>query len=192
MRETPLRAKKKGCRYDVRPVLLPGETILWEGAPNPGFRLRGTEILQCIFGLPFLLGGVIALIDGLRFLDEPGNSPLGLAIFVTLFVGLGGYVVFVPLFGAFKTARHVRYALSTQAAYIVRDWPVQRVEVYPILPANAPELQQGRRTDTVWLHTRNEEDAEGDIFKTRIGFQYINNAADVVQLIQTIRTGDAR
>lgn len=98
----------------------------------------------------------------------------------------------MPLFDAYKAARHVRYALSTQAAYIVRDWPVQSVEVYPILPATAPELKRGRRTDTVWLHTRNEEGAEGAIFKTRIGFQYINNAADVVQLIQAIRTGDAR
>ena len=144
-----------------------------------------------ILGLPFFGIGLIILILGPELVERPADI-LGIAIFVAGFGGIGGYLVFEPIIKAVITVRHVRYALSTHAAFIVRDWPVQRIEVYPILPATVPELKQGWRTDTVWSYTLKKEDADGDITRTRIGFQYVANGADVLSLIQGIRTGDTR
>lgn len=181
-------AAEQDRRYDFRRVLLPGETILWEGAPEPGFRLRGKAILQIIFGLPFLAAGVIILLVSPVLIEDPGEI-IGLAVFITGFGGAGGYLVFQPIFEAYTTVRHSRYALSTRAAFIARDWPVRRLEVYPILPSSDIELNRGRKVDTVWFHTRKEDGSEGDIAKTRIGFQYIANGARVFRLIQSIQTG---
>ena len=189
MTEPPRTAEGQNARHDVRRMLLPDETLLWEGAPEAGFRLRGREILQIIFGLPFLAVGVIILLISPELLEVPAET-IGLTIFITGFGGFGGYMVFQPIFEAYTTARHIRYALSTRAAFVVRDWPIRRLEVYPIQPSSEIKLKQGGKVDTVWFHLRWETDSEGGIAEDRIGFQYITNGAHLFRMIQGIQTGD--
>jgi hypothetical protein len=169
--------------------LLTDERLLWEGAPEPDFRLRGREIFQIVSGLPILAIGVICLLLGIEALLSPTDPPLLFAIFATAFGGVGGYMVFQPIFGAYTTARHIRYALSTRAAFVVRDWPIRRLEVYPILPSSEITLKRGGKVDTVSFHVRCETGSEGDVAEERIGFQHITNGAHVFRMIQSLQTG---
>jgi hypothetical protein len=179
--------KSRDVRSDVEGLLRPGERILWSGAPMPGFRLRGAAVVWIILGLPFLCIGLILLVIGPGLIERPVDI-IGIVIFVAGFGGFGGYVVFDPILKARITARHVRYALTTAAAIIAKDWPVRRTEVFPILPSSEVTLEDGRTTATVWFHTRKESGAEGDIVSHRSGFEYIPDGESVFRLIRAIQT----
>jgi hypothetical protein len=174
----------------------PDETLLWQGAPVPGFHQRGKALFLMIFGLPFLIIGVAIFFFGLnRLTQAPTVSDAGLAVFFTAFGlpfgGLGGFLVFGPILEARTDARHLRYALTNRAAYIWRAWPVEKVSVYPILPQTALDLEKGKRADTVWLHARVERDSEGSLATVYIGFRNISDGEKVYRLIREIQTGEA-
>jgi hypothetical protein len=173
----------------------PGEALLWEGTPVPGFHQRGKALFLMIFGLPFLVIGIAAFFAGLHQLSQAADlSQAGLAVFLTAFslpfAGIGGFLVFGPIFEARTDARHLRYALTNRAAYIWRAWPVEKVEVYPILPQTALELEKGKGADTVWLHARVERDSEGGLATVHIGFRNIAEGEKVFRLIREIQTGE--
>lgn len=175
----------------------PDERLLWQGAPLPGFHQRGKALFLMIFGLPFLVIGIAIFFFGLHRLIHAANvSDAGLAVFFTAFAlpfgGIGAFLVFGPLVEARTAARHVRYALSTRAAYVSRAWPLPRLEVYPIRPDTALALETGRRAETVWLHARLERDSDGDLGTVRAGFENIAEGAAVMNLIRQIQEGTLR
>jgi hypothetical protein len=98
-------------------------------------------------------------------------------------------LVIAPLIAAHVTARHVRYALTNRCAFVLRDWPVNRIEIYPILPASEVSLRKGRKADTLWFHTRTEDASDPTI--TPIGFEHIPDGPQVLALVQSIQTGVA-
>ncbi|MBN8633126.1 MAG: hypothetical protein J0L76_20010 [Rhodobacterales bacterium] len=176
--------------------LRPGETILWEGAPAPGFHQRGKRLFLMVFGLPFLLIGVAVFFLGLQRLTQAAStSDAGLAVFFAAFglpfLGLGGFLVFGPFVEARTAHRYIRYALSTRAAYVLRSGPFPSLKVYPILPATALELEPGRLAGTVWLHARMERDSDGDLGTTKAGFENIVEAEKVFLMIRNLQ-GDAQ
>ena len=136
---------------DFPPPLRPDETLLWEGSPVPGLHQRGQAIFLMIFGL--------AVPDHRRralLLRRSGNFPraatvsdAGLALFVTAFGlpfgGIGAFLVFGPIIEARTAHRDVRYALTTRAAYVIRQGRFPSLKVYPILPSTALELEPGKR-----------------------------------------------
>lgn len=172
--------------------LRPGETLLWEGTPAPGFHQRGKRLFLMVFGLPFLLIGIAVFFLGLHRLTEAASpSDAGLAVFFAAFglpfLGLGGFLVFGPFVEARTASRYIRYALSTRAAYVLRTGPFPSLKVYPILPATALELEPGRLAGTVWLHARLERDSDGDIGTTKSGFENIAEAEKVFLMIRDIQ-----
>lgn len=170
----------------------PGETLLWEGTPVPGFHQRGKAIFLMIFGLPFLIIGVAIFFFGLHQLTQAATaSDAGLALFFTAFGipfgGIGGFLVFGPFIEARTAARHVRYALTNRAAYVARSSFGRKLSVYPILPTTALELEHGDRASSVWIHARLERDSDGDLGTTKAGFENIAEGEKVYHLIRDLQ-----
>ena len=145
-----------------------------------------------IFGLPFLIIGVALFFFGLhRLTQAPTTSDAGLALFLTAFAlpfgGLGAFLVFGPLIQSRTASRDIRYALSTRAAYVLRQGRFPSLKVYPILPSTALELEPGSRASTVWLHARLERDSDGDLGITKAGFENIAEGERVFAMIRDLQ-----
>lgn len=172
--------------------LRPDETVLWEGAPVPGFHQRGQSIFLMIFGLPFLAIGVSLFFYGLLQLPRSATlSDAGLALFLTAFSlpfgGMGAFLVFGPIIEARTAHRDIRYALTTRAAYVIRQGRFPSLKVYPILPSTPLELEPGKRASIVWVHSRLERDSDGDLGTTKAGFENIAEAEKVFLMIRELQ-----
>jgi hypothetical protein len=172
--------------------LRPDETLLWEGAPVPGWHQRGKSLFLMAFGAPFLVIGVALMIHSFAQLPKAATlSDAGLALFLLAFSvpfsGIGAFLVFGPFIDARSAARDVRYALTTRAAYVQRLRPFPSLRVYPILPTTALELERGKRADTVWVHARQERDSDGDLGTTKAGFENIAEGEKVFNLIRNLQ-----
>jgi hypothetical protein len=170
----------------------PGETLLWEGAPVPGWHQRGKSLFLMAFGAPFLVMGVALMIHAFAQLPKATTlSDAGLALFLLAFSvpfgGIGAFLVFGPFIDARSSARDVRYTLTNRAAYIARSGIITSLKVYPILPSTALELERGKRADTIWLHARLERDSDGDLGTTKAGFENIAEGEKVYQLIRDVQ-----
>lgn len=172
--------------------LRPGETLLWEGAPVPGFHQRRLTVFLMIFGLPFLTIGVALFFYGLVQLHTAATmSNAGLALFTAAFAltfgCFGAFLVFGPIIEARTASRDVRYVLTTRAAYVQRTGRFPSLKVYPILPSTALELERGTRASTVWLHARLERDSDGDLGTTKAGFENIAEGEKVFGMIRDLQ-----
>ena len=179
----------------LAPLLRPGERILWQGAPVPGFHQPGKRIFLMIFGLPFLLGGLALFVAALQPGDAVGTSEWGLSVFLALFglafAVMGAFLTLGPVIEARHNASRIRYALTTRAAYILSRLVTDRVQVFPIFPATPLDLNLGPRMGTVWFHARRERDSDGDPTTERAGFKDIADARDVYHLIRQMQEGAA-
>lgn len=172
--------------------LRPGETILWKGTPVPGLHHPGKTAFLVAFGLPFLMIGAGLLLYGATHMPAaPTANDAGLALVTALFSlpfgGIGAFLVFGPFIEARTNARHIRYTLTTRAAYVARSGRFPSLKVYPILPHTALELEPGKRASTIWLHARLERDSEGDIGTTKAGFENIAEADKVFAMIRDLQ-----
>ena len=173
--------------------LRPGETILWEGAPVPGFHRRRLTFFMMLFGLPFLVIGVSLFGYSLLLYPRSDNLPDGGNALVTTafslpFAAFGGFLTLGPIIEARATARDIRYVLTTRAAYVIRQGQFPFVRVYPITPTTALELEYGSRAATVWVHSRREWDSDGDLGTTKAGFENIAEAEAVFALIRDLQS----
>lgn len=172
--------------------LRPSETILWEGAPVPGFHQRRLTFFMMLFGLPFLVVGVALFFYSLLLYPQANTVPDGgnalvATAFSLPFAAFGGFLTLGPIIEARATARDIRYVLTTRAAYVIRQGQFPFVRVYPILPHTALELEYGSRARTVWVHSRRERDSEGDLGTTKAGFENIAEADKVFAMIRDLQ-----
>jgi hypothetical protein len=173
------------------PLLRPGETLLWQGAPQPGFHQPGKRLLLMVFGLPFLLGGLALFGTALLQPVVPGTSEWGfslfLAAFALVFAGIGAFLTLGPVIEARHNATRLRYALTTRAAYILTRLVTDRVQVFPILTSTPIDIDLGQKVGTVWFHARQQRDSEGDTYVERAGFQNIADASHVFHLLRSLQ-----
>lgn len=175
--------------------LRPDERLLWEGAPLPGVHGKAKIVALALFGLPFLAAGLAMLVSGLRNMSaahDLGGMGLGffMAVFALPFIGIGATMVVGQWFAAAQAHRKIRYALSTRAAFVAKDYWRRSLASYPILPATDVELEKGASADNVWFHSREERDSDGDRTVTRVGFENIADGDAVFRLIRQIQAGD--
>jgi hypothetical protein len=171
--------------------LQPGERILWEGAPLPGIRNRGRLVFLSLFGLPFLLGGIFGTVVALRHIFWLGEVGIGLfALAISAAVAILGYALVVHQWTEAATAhRTTRYVITTRCAYIARQAAKRSLQCYPILPATAIEVEHCRGYDNVWFHVRREDDNDGSLTTTRIGFEGIGDGTEAYRHLRSIQTG---
>lgn len=175
----------------LAPLLRPGERLLWQGAPRPGFHQPGQRLFLMAFGLPFLLGGLALFVAALQPAPTPGTSDWGLSLFLAaialVFAGIGAFLTFGPVIEARHKATRFRYALTDRAAYILSRLVTDRVQVFPLLPSTPLDLDLGPKGGTVWFHARQERDSDGDRTTTRAGFENIAEAQHVYHLIRQMQ-----
>ncbi len=172
--------------------LRPDETLLWEGAPVPGFHRRRLTFFLMLFGLPFLVIGVSLFFYSLLLYPQAATVPDGGNALVTTafslpFAAFGAFLVFGPIIETRTAHRNVRYVLSNRAAYVIRQGRFPSLKVYPILPDTALELERGKRASTVWVHARQERDSDGDLGTTKAGFENIAEAEKVFLMIRDLQ-----
>jgi hypothetical protein len=177
---------------EILALLRPGETVIWQGTPVPGFHHRGMTLFMMVFGVPFLLIGVASFYFGV--LEFPKSETLNDAWLAALtvafglpFGAFGALFVFGPLVEARSNARNVRYTLTTRAAYVLRKGRSPSLKVYPILHSSTLELEPGRRASTVWLHALLDRDSEGDLGVTKAGFENIAVGEKVFRMIRELQ-----
>ncbi|MEE4347826.1 MAG: hypothetical protein V2I53_13600, partial [Paracoccaceae bacterium] len=117
---------------------------------------------------------------------------VGLALFLILFslpfAAAGIFLVAVPSLKARYAPRYVRYALSTQRAYIAESWWSRQMKTYPILPrARVDLLHDG--LDTVVLHYGAERDSDGDPVTVTARFEQLADGQRLYHLIRQIQSG---
>lgn len=172
---------------------LPGEQLVWEGAPVPGFHSLPMQIFMTLFGVPFFAAGAGLTFGGLFFafqgksMTDSGGSLLA-AVFGMPFLAVGVFLVFGQWVIAALAPRRVRYALSTRAGYIAKRYWGREMSIYPILPISGFELKEGRLAQSVWFHSRKEEDSEGSMLTHRAGFENIADGYKVLGLLRQVQS----
>jgi hypothetical protein len=123
----------------------------------------------------------------------PPTSDARLAVLVIAFglpfIAIGGFLFFGPVQEALLAPRHLRYALTSRAAYIFRSTLSQKLEVYPITATTSLELEKGKGADSVWFHARLEKGPDGPS-TAHVGFRNIADGERVFQLIRGIQESD--
>ena len=169
----------------------PGETLLWQGAPLPGVPNKARLIALAIFGIPFLIFGILGTLAGLQNIFWKGQIGLGLFILaIALVLGaLGATLVFWQWVVAARAHRTIRYALTNRCAYSARIGPKQAVDTYPILANAETTLEHRNGYDNLGFHLRHERDSDGAPTTTKIGFEGIADGLTPYKLIRSIQAG---
>ena len=169
---------------------VPGETLLWEGHPEPRSGFSPGMLGLAIFGLPFLVVGVglsggalLAFLGFSNSLVEAAGS-LFLFFFGLPFAGAGIGMVFGPWYAARNAHRYIRYALSDRRAYIASNWWSRKMEVLAIAPDAPVSIEAGQ---SVFFQSTRSLDSDGDTVTKRRGFEHIADAPKVYRLIRQIQ-----
>lgn len=170
----------------------PGETLIWEGAPQGRARPTPGMIAAAVFGLPFLLAGLGISIGGLFFgvgADLGWGTAGGLFMFLfgLPFIGVGAGLVLAPWYMQARAHRNVRYALTDRRAYIASQWWNRTMEVLTIAPDSPVTIDAGR---SVFFHTIVGTDSDGDRTTERKGFENVADAMEVYRLIRDIQASE--
>ena len=99
--------------------LAKGETPLWQGHPSHTGKAPGTTRIFAVFGWAFLVMFAFLALISWANRDEIGNMGSVLGIFLGLTGGLGAVFAFVLPARARRALAATRYAVTTQAAYIL-------------------------------------------------------------------------
>mgnify|MGYP001765373931 CR=1 FL=1 len=172
---------------------LPGETLLWQGAPLPGIHRWAPHLLYMLLGVPFFAAGLWLTYHTARFgLLEAATVLDRLGAFVGFcfglpFLGIGLFCLLGHWVMAALAPRRVRYALSSRAAYIARRFWGRALSVYPIQNSGELEVKTSGRAGSVWFHSQSLDDSDGEHKTFRAGFENIAEAEQVLRLLRQIQ-----
>lgn len=174
----------------------PGETLLWQGAPAPGFRNLLQNIFFTAFGIPFLGAGLFVSGMGLGYLFgfAEGWTPWHLALGVIMaafgmpFIAVGIGLVFGPWLHEYLRPMRIRYALTDRNGYIASRMWKRTMDVLPIRPDGRIETEQhSDGTMSIWFHMETFKDSDGDTQTTKKGFEALSDGQEVFQTIRKLQ-----
>ena len=174
--------------------LRPGETLKWEGQPVSGIGdWRAYDWLERIFSaalgsLGLLIGREALLEAGARLSNGELFYGLLIAALALPFIPAGIYLVFLQWFVILFAYKHTQYALTDEAAYVMRRWPRTTVKVYPINSETVIELVKGRRSCSVWVLVFKKSDRDGGFTVEKEGFENIADGEHVFGIIRDCQT----
>lgn len=162
-------------------ILDPGETIVWQGRPVPQLRLEFRSPFEPLFFTFFTGFSVFWMVMASR----AGGLfwTFGLLFFV-----VGAY----SLFGQHFWKRHIRartfYTLTNRRALIATVvLGKRRLKSYPIRKDTVVELADGW-PGSVFFATEVTKDNDGDVTRTPIGFELVEECRSVYARIREIQS----
>ena len=175
----------------------PGERILWTGQPEQGLRFTRQRLFGSFLGL-FVLGFALFWTAGASGgLWMPGGPKLEgslgwffiiFPLFGLPFIAIGLYATIGHFFHDARIRGRTRYALTNRRALIAVASATRKLTSWPIRPETVIDYQPGQPA-TIHLATDVSRDSDGDITRTRVGFDLIADGAQVYRLIRDIQTG---
>ena len=123
----------------IRPYLLQGETVLWEGRPDVGsFSMRGAWYV-----VPFSLlwGGFAIFWEASVILS---HAPLFFVLWGVPFLFIGLYLIFGRILVARREARNTTYAITDHRVLIVGGAFRRSVVELDLMNMPGVELNEGR------------------------------------------------
>lgn len=176
----------------------PGETLLWEGSPAPGFRNYLQNVFFTAFGIPFLGAGIVVIGIGLGSLSGLSGtwnlSTVALGVFLIAFgipfVVVGAGMVFGSWVHDYLRPTRIRYALTNRNGYVASRMWKRSLDVLPIRKDSRIEIEENRDgTITIWFHFEQGLDSDGDRQITRKGFETLTDGHEVYRRIRNLQTG---
>lgn len=169
----------------------PGETLIWEGRPAPGFRNILQSLFLTAFGTPFLGAGLVTSGMGLGYLFGLVEAwHVGLGIILTAFgipfIAVGAGMVFGPWLHEYLRPTRVRYALTDRNGYVASRMWKRTMDVLPIRKSTRIETEEHRDgTMSVWFHFEHRLDSNGDRQTDRKGFECLRDGHEVYRLLRS-------
>ena len=172
----------------------PGETLLWQGAPQPDNRIRLSQILFAMLGLPFLLAGVASAVSGLSaFGSMRSVSDFGLGLFLACFsvpfLGAGLAALCGPHLATRLAHKRVRYGITDHRIYIATRWWQPKLTTHAIRPEATLNYSADGPVGTVSLEITRRRDSDGDAVVTSAKLEGLADAPEVYRLLQRIQKG---
>jgi len=134
-------------------LLQDGETILWQGQPDPAIDWRDVLSPLTLFGLFFALFALGWMTFTAVLLGGTDTPALGLvfAVFGLPFLGIGLYLMAGRLWIDAKRRRRTWYTLTTHQAFVAEDLLGQKgLKTYTIAEMPPIELIDGRPGDVIF------------------------------------------
>mgnify|MGYP000577906430 CR=1 FL=1 len=171
-------------------LLDPGETILWQGRPEPGFALHPIRPMQMGMGVVFMLFSLfwIAMAEGITSgMRGAGDAVSWFPKFGWFFFAIGAWKAGLYLLWAHFVRQRTVYSLSDRRAFVATDLPVlgRRLTSHPLDNGSPVALDDGM-PGSVWFATRRIQTKNGSTSR-RIGFERIKDARKVYRLIRQSR-----
>ncbi len=161
----------------------PGETILWQGGPDPRFKLTGKIIRTALFGAAFAGFAVIWMFG----MAQAGGSVwmFGLIHF-SVGIGIIGGAVFWPTW----RRRHSWYTLTDRRAFIATALPFssRKLKSYPITKDTPIEFDNATWS-TIYFHKETRRRRNRDRVEN-IGFENLPDGQHVYKLIRKIQQSE--
>lgn len=166
---------------DWRDILDPDEVILWQGRPDSTFVWHIFHYICLLLGL---FVSCFAVIWMLLMIQQGGWTwMLGL-----VFLVMGLFIMFGMPYGGPYISNRTWYTLTNNRALIATDLPIlgRRLRSYPIT-AETPLVLEERRKTSVFFATRKRRSSEGRSYTTGVGFDRIDDAPHVFELMREIQ-----
>lgn len=134
-------------------LLAEGETIVWQGQPDPAIDWRGVLSPLSLFGLVFVLFALGWMAFTAALLGGTNTPVLGLifALFGLPFLGFGLYLMAGRLWVDSKRRRKTWYTLTTHQAFVAERLLGQKgLKTYAVAEMPPIELIDGRPGDVIF------------------------------------------
>lgn len=166
-------------------ILEDGEEIIWQGLPDPGFFLKGENILSGIFGLFF--AGFAAF--WMAMASQAGGVYW---MFGLIHFSVGVWMAFWSIFKGTLHRRNTWYTLTNQRAIIATDFPFKdrAIAFFPITVNSKVELQSKGRLNSIFFASATRR-AKNKVIDYKVGFERIAVGANVLALLRGIQKGTA-
>lgn len=167
-------------------ILDPGETIVWQGRPDPGFHVSPQDLFAAGFGIFFAGFALVWMI-----LASGAGGAFWMFGLIHFTVGLT--LVWRSAHGATTRRRHSWYTLTDRRAFIATDLPFRgkTLKDYPITADTQISRIPGKLATIHFAREQRSTD-KGRRYWVNIGFERIADGDRVLALIRkTQRRGDA-